>query len=196
MGADGQPCDVNVPEGRHINDYRTRANSSQATWDAADVKRNHYDPATSAMRQGYYSRSVKADLSFVMSSWPNYYPVLEALITYDLSGGQQYDFPTTLCYLERAKAAFPDDAKVLLLEGYYFWKKKEQERAISAYEDALNLDPDARDAHYSLGLIYLDMGQFDKAREHAKAAYDAGYPLGGLRNKLAKAGYPLAAASP
>jgi tetratricopeptide (TPR) repeat protein len=191
-----QPCNTGAVPGIHINDYRTRGGATQSSWDAADVKRNHLDPALAAMRQGNYSRGVKADLSFVMSSWPNYYPVLEALITYDLGGGKTYDFPTTLCFLERAKTIFPDDVKVRILEGYYFWKKKDKDRAIAAYEEALALDPDASDAHYNLGLVYLEMNQYDKAREHAKAAYAAGYPLTGLRKRLAKAGYALAADTP
>lgn len=193
---DELPCNTGVIPGIHINDYRTRAAGTQSTWDAGDVKRNHLDPAMAAMRQGNYSRGVKADLSFVMSSWPNYYPVLEALITYDLGGGKTYDFPTTRCFLERARTIFPDDVKVRLLEGYYFWKKNDKDRAISSYEDALALDPDASDAHYNLGLVYLEMNQYDKAREHAKAAYAAGYPLTGLKNRLAKAGYALPADSP
>jgi tetratricopeptide (TPR) repeat protein len=193
---DMQSCNTGTVPGIHINDYRTRGAATQSTWDAGDVKRNHLDPAMAAMRQGNYSRGVKADLSFVMSSWPNYYPVLEALITYDLGGGKTYDFPTTLCFLERAKTIFPDDVKVRLLEGYYFWKKNDKQRAISSYEDALALDPEASDAHYNLGLVYLEMNQYDKAREHATAAYAAGYPLTGLRNRLAKAGYALAADSP
>lgn len=193
---DTEVCNTGVIPGIHINDYRTRAAGTQSTWDAGDVKRNHLDPAMAAMRQGNYSRGVKADLSFVMSSWPNYYPVLEALITYDLGGGKTYDFPSTRCFLERARTIFPDDVKVRLLEGYYFWKKNDKERAISSYEDALTLDPDASDAHYNLGLVYLEMKQYDKAREHAQAAYAAGYPLTGLKNRLAKAGYALAAESP
>jgi tetratricopeptide (TPR) repeat protein len=193
---DTEVGNTGVIPGIHINDYRTRAAGTQSTWEAGDVKRNHLDPAMAAMRQGNYSRGVKADLSFVMSSWPNYYPVLEALITYDLGGGKTYDFPSTRCFLERARTIFPDDVKVRLLEGYYFWKKNDKDRAISSYEDALTLDPDASDAHYNLGLVYLEMKQYDKAREHAQAAYAAGYPLTGLKNRLAKAGYALAAESP
>jgi tetratricopeptide (TPR) repeat protein len=47
------------------------------------------------------------------------------------------------------------------------------------------------DLHYFLGLVLLDMKEFDAARQHARSAYDLGYPLPGLRDRLASAGYPL-----
>jgi tetratricopeptide (TPR) repeat protein len=42
--------------------------------------------------------------------------------------------------------------------------------------------------HYFLGMAYLKQKNLDKAAEHAKVAYSLGYPLPGLRNKLARAG--------
>ena len=43
----------------------------------------------------------------------------------------------------------------------------------------------------ALGLAYCDKKQYEQAREHARKAYALGYPLPGLRDKLAKAGFPL-----
>lgn len=45
--------------------------------------------------------------------------------------------------------------------------------------------------HYFLGLVLLDMQQPTAAVEHARKAYELGYPLPGLRDRLAKAGHPL-----
>ncbi|MEQ1800528.1 MAG: tetratricopeptide repeat protein [Gammaproteobacteria bacterium] len=45
--------------------------------------------------------------------------------------------------------------------------------------------------HYFLGMAYLKQKDFDKAVEHAERAYELGYPLPGLRNKLAAAGHPI-----
>lgn len=42
--------------------------------------------------------------------------------------------------------------------------------------------------HYTLGLVLFDMKQYEAAAEHARRAYDLGYPLPGLRRKLATAG--------
>jgi tetratricopeptide (TPR) repeat protein len=170
-------------------DYRTRDSTAQLRWGIQDVKRNHYDPAVGRMRGGEYSRGVMADLDFLLRHWPNHLPGLEALIQYDLGGGRAYEFAPAYCYFERARAFVPDDPGVLLHEGYYFWKKKNNERAIEAYEAALAVDPKSTDAHYSLGLLYYESGEYDKAVIHARAAYDAGYPLPGLKRKLQQAGH-------
>jgi tetratricopeptide (TPR) repeat protein len=45
--------------------------------------------------------------------------------------------------------------------------------------------------NYLLGLLFADLLDFEAAREHARKAYELGYPLPGLRDRLAKAGYPL-----
>lgn len=44
---------------------------------------------------------------------------------------------------------------------------------------------------YFIGLVLCDMKDYATAREHARLAYKLGYPLPGLRDKLARAGYPL-----
>lgn len=46
----------------------------------------------------------------------------------------------------------------------------------------------AIEIHYTLGLICLELKDQACAVEHARTAYDGGYPLPGLRDKLAKLG--------
>jgi tetratricopeptide (TPR) repeat protein len=45
--------------------------------------------------------------------------------------------------------------------------------------------------HNALGFSYLNSKEYEKAREHARQAYVLGFPLPGLRDRLAKAGYGL-----
>lgn len=170
-------------------DYRTRDSTPFLRWAVQDVKQNHYDPAVGRMQQGEYSHRVMADLDYLLRHWPNHRPGLEAVIRYELAGGKPYEWAPAYCYLERARAFVPDDPGVPLLEGYYYWKKKDDSRAIQAFESALAIDPKSLDAHYDLGLVYCEMGQYEKALTHARAAYDGGYPLPGLRHKLQEAGH-------
>jgi tetratricopeptide (TPR) repeat protein len=171
-----------------IHDYRRRESTPALSWSVADIKNNHYDPATKSMNQGVYSRNVAADLHFMLRGWPNHYAALQARIRYDLRGGHDYEFPSTECYFARARKAFPDDVGLVILQGYYSWKKGDRPRARKLYEEALTLDPDSVDAHYNLGLVCAEMSDFDEAVKHAQVAYGAGYPLPGLRNKLERAG--------
>jgi len=42
-----------------------------------------------------------------------------------------------------------------------------------------------------IAVMYIKQGQMAEAQKHASIAYANGYPLPGLRNRLAKAGYPV-----
>ena len=50
------------------------------------------------------------------------------------------------------------------------------------------LMPGDANVAYNLGLIYVDLKDYENAREYAKRAYDGGFPLPGLRQKLVQAG--------
>jgi len=45
--------------------------------------------------------------------------------------------------------------------------------------------------HYFLGLVLVDLKEYSAASDQARRAYELGYPLPGLRDRLARAGYPL-----
>jgi len=53
------------------------------------------------------------------------------------------------------------------------------------------VDGSSAQIHYFLGLVLLDLKDFDAASAQARRAYALGYPLPGLRDLLAKAGHPL-----
>ena len=58
------------------------------------------------------------------------------------------------------------------------------------YEQAIALMPNSPEPHYNLGLLYVDLGDLTKAAEQADRAYALGYPLDGLKRKLAAARRP------
>lgn len=43
---------------------------------------------------------------------------------------------------------------------------------------------ESAEIHYFLGLLLVDLGDLDNAVEHARRAYELGYPLPGLKTKL------------
>jgi tetratricopeptide (TPR) repeat protein len=170
-----------------LNDYRMHSSSKELEWAIADGRRNHLDPALKRLRSGEYSEYALADIVFILRHWPNHGPALEALIQYDLGGGRSYGYEATECYFQHALDFAPDDRNVILAKAYWRFKKGDRKTALSLYQEVLDLDPESADAHYNLGLLYFDMSDFGKARDHAKAAYEAGYPLQGLRKKLERA---------
>ena len=62
-----------------------------------------------------------------------------------------------------------------------------EKEALTQYEQALKLKPNDPSINYNMGLVYFDTHDYSKALEHAKAAYNAGFPLPGLKNKLQRA---------
>ena len=175
-------------DGTPRKDYRQRNVNAVMRGQLMDSWKNHYEPAMETMRQGRYTRGVLADLHFVLRGWPNHHAALQAMVQYDLAGGRRYEFKPTACYLARAEEFAPTDVEVLLITAYYQRKKGETTAARQTYDSAIALEPGHAEAHYHLGLLLLDLGDYAGARENAWAAYAAGYPLPGLRDRLVKAG--------
>lgn len=171
-----------------VNDYRARNSTEFLKWSIDDNYRYHTGPAIDRMRNGEFSHTVMADLAFTLNGWPNHVIALRALIDYALAQGKIYEFQPAECYFARARKIYPDDVAVIKLEGLFFWKLQELDRARDAFLAALAVDDQSLESHYNLGLVYFEMQDYESARAHARRAYAAGYPLPGLMNKLKKKG--------
>jgi tetratricopeptide (TPR) repeat protein len=68
-------------------------------------------------------------------------------------------------------------------------KTTEARQVLEAGNEAT--DGTSAEIHNALGFAYLNAKNYEKAREHARKAYELGFPLPGLRDQLAVAGYPL-----
>jgi Flp pilus assembly protein TadD len=95
---------------------------------------------------------------------------------------------TPECYFDRALRFKSTDSTVHMIYGYYLSKSGKPQEALQRYARALELSPDSAEAHYNVGLLYTDRKEYARAREHAKRAYELGFPLPGLRRKLERAG--------
>ena len=98
----------------------------------------------------------------------------------------------SLGYLERAAQQVPADERIYLAMGSAYYKQGRNDLALEALkrgESATN-GGSATLAYY-LGLASLENGDRQSAVEYARRAYGAGFPLPGLRRKLADAGVSL-----
>jgi tetratricopeptide (TPR) repeat protein len=174
-------------EGR--KDYRLRESTAQLRWAANDTYQSHVAPALRRMQQGDFSKAVIGDLNFTLHRWPNHYPALQALISFEVGGGPADRFQRVSCYFQRAHWFVPDDAQLIVLNGVYRHKNGDYEAAEESWKYALALDSNSAEAHYNLGLLYFRREDFSSAVEHARFAYELGYPLPGLKNKLIENDY-------
>jgi tetratricopeptide (TPR) repeat protein len=140
------------------------------------------------LNKGNSSVHIDGDLDYTLRAFPNHHKALVSLVRYYLQGERDYSVPPPECYLQRALKFRPQDGVVWMVYGVYLHRLGRYQTALDYYKKAVELMPQSSEAHYDLGLLYIDLKQYDQAIEHAHKAYALGFPLPGLRNQLKKAG--------
>jgi tetratricopeptide (TPR) repeat protein len=151
------------------------------------VEEFHFTPDVEMLVRGQ-SGPIIGDLNYTLRAFPNHWRALQAISRYSLQGGhfpETQSIPSAECYFERAIAYVPDDGTVHAIYASYLLKRGDREGARKQYEEALRLEPNSAEINYTAGLFFLELGDLERAKQLAKVAYDAGYPLPGLRNKIA-----------
>jgi tetratricopeptide (TPR) repeat protein len=93
---------------------------------------------------------------------------------------------------DRAISTHPEYAGAYVAKAALLKKKGSVDAAIAVLlKGSESTEGQSAEVENALGLAYFQEKNYQKASEHARKAYSLGYPLPGLRDKLAKAGYPL-----
>jgi len=152
------------------------------------VEIEHFTPDV----QNLVSGRSGGDINYVLVSFPNHYPALVAMSKLSLRekttrpDGAQF---TIECYFDRAIRFKPGDGIVRMIYGNYLLKLGgRSDDVIEQYHEAVRLEPENANINYNIGLLYLKKKDYELAIIHAKKAYELGFPLPGLRNKLVKSG--------
>jgi Flp pilus assembly protein TadD len=90
------------------------------------------------------------------------------------------------CWFERARRMNSADAMVPLIHGIHLYHLKQYDAAEREMLQAERLAPESAEVHYNLGLLYVRLGNYPAAQQHADKAYAQGFPLPGLREQLAR----------
>lgn len=92
-------------------------------------------------------------------------------------------------YLKEAMTANPSDPKPYIGLAIILRGEKNLQEARSVLQAGLEATGQKSiEIHYNLGLVCLELGDFDCSLEHAHVAYAGGYPFQGLRNRLVGVG--------
>lgn len=153
------------------------------------VETFHFTPDVEALRHGS-SGTVLGDLKYTLRAFPNHHRALAAIARYAIGGGRipiDDSIPSAECYFERAIAFRPDDEAVHVIYANFLYKTGEMQKAREQYDQALRLAPDSIEINYVAGLFFLDVGDLARAKQLAAVAYAGGYPLPGLKKKIAEA---------
>jgi len=156
------------------------------------VERAHFTAQVENLVRGESSVNPLDDLDYTLNVFPNHHRALNAMARYYLKHRvhpeQKLGRYTAECWFSRAIQFTPNDAVVREVYGLYLAQLGQREKAIEQYKLAIELIPDFAEAHYNLGLLYVDMRRYEDANRHAVTAYKLGFPLSGLRTKLQQAG--------
>lgn len=159
------------------------------------VEEGHFDSGVERLvghaGKGNGDAMLAGDIDYTLRAFPNHHRALYTMLRYYVdmvpqgAGRLRYSAD---CYFLRAIQLAPTDATVRLLQGIYFLKTDDPEDARKSFDVALELAPESAETHYNAGLGYVELKEYDLAMKHALRAYELGYPLMGLKNKLKRLG--------
>ena len=154
------------------------------------VEQFHFTSQVERLERGE-SGYLGGDIAYTLEHFANHHRALAALARLALR--EKNSQPkgarhSVECYFDRAIRYRPDDARVRAIFGGYLLALGQQEAALLQLEEAARIEPGNAVNQYNLGLLYLRQKDYDKARAAAQQAYRRGFPLPGLKNKLAAAG--------
>lgn len=186
--------------GKPFDYYATETRASTATFRGGLlhlVENYHLTPDVRNLVRGA-TGAMPGDLLFVLNTIPNHPVALDAYSRYEHRYHESASFReqkfmdrpvhTADCLFQRADRVFPNMAETKVVWAIHRYRKGEYEESEDLLRQAIALQPNYVEAHYNLGLVYIELNQFELARRHADVAYAAGYPLPGLKKKLSRLG--------
>jgi tetratricopeptide (TPR) repeat protein len=156
----------------HLERARTAASQNARKFELDKAVTEHTYAAGYCPRSNPFWSNIEANLSVAYAEQGN---LGKALLTLDeaVATHPGYDGSYIARSIVLKRAGKTGESRAALIEGS---KATEQGSA---------------ELEYALGLSYFETREYEAARQHARIAYKLGYPLPGLMNRLAKAGFPL-----
>ncbi|MBL4589449.1 MAG: hypothetical protein JKY11_05150 [Alphaproteobacteria bacterium] len=162
-------------------DYLTRG---QRRHELSLVEGAHFPPMVYNLIKGHRGL-LHDDIDYTLRAWPNHHRALNAISRYKLLfPNKPRPTSTVECYFQRAINFSPKDATTHMLYGMFLHKTKHVKAAEVQYEKAVELSPNHPVIRYNFGLLLFGQKKYSQAQQQAIIAYDANFPLNGLKNKL------------
>ena len=155
------------------------------------VEKYHFTAKVEAGIDGV-SSYLGDDLSYTLLAIPNHPRALSTMAKVGLRDKTlkvaHAKYPVE-CYFDRALRFTPDDGTVYGIYGNYLFALGRTDEALKRLKSAVELMPTDATINYNIGLVYLQKKDYPNALRHAETAYELGFPLPGLKNKLLAAGH-------
>lgn len=154
------------------------------------VEDHHFTPRVEALIAGT-SSTVGGDLAFTLRAFPNHHRALVSMMNLGaklktpLPPGAQWSVE---CYFRRAVVFQPDDLIARMLYAKFLAGVNRKAQSMEQLAYVVHKADDSSMTHYNAGLLYFDLGEFDKALAQAHRAQALGFEQAGLKHKLVAAG--------
>lgn len=155
------------------------------------VEDYHFTPRVESLISGTTS-SLGADIDYTLRAFPNHHRALISMMNLGFRlksptpPGAQFSIE---CYFRRALQFRPDDTIARTIYAKYLASSGRKPEAIRQLETVVQEAKENAFSQYNAGLIYFEMGEFDKALLQAHRALSLGFDRqGGLKQQLQAAG--------
>lgn len=155
------------------------------------VVRRHFTPDVQRLVRGNTTTNPADDIAYTLRQIPNHYGALRSMSEWQLKyplNKRPGRYLSIDCYFERAIDFRPGDANLYVLYAIYLHRAGRFEDARVNYVKAQNAKLNSPEFYYNWGLTEFALRNYDEAARLAGLAYAGGYPLPGLKNKLAEVG--------
>jgi tetratricopeptide (TPR) repeat protein len=155
------------------------------------VEQFHLTPEVISLVRGSTGEHPGGDIDYTLRAFPNHSVALMSMVRLGdkekkaKPSGSRYSVE---CWLYRAVRFRDNDATARMIYANYLAKQGRNAEALKQLNEAVELGEDSANLQYNIGFVYFNLGKFDEALNYAHRAYQAGFPLPGLRDKLKKAG--------
>ncbi len=161
-------------------DYRTAKRA-----DLDIVETSHFTPRIELLGKG--DRHLGDDISYTLAVFPNHHRALNAitkLADKEKTDKPQKSYHTIECWYDRAIRFRPNDTVARSLFARYLAKRKRKDEALQQLEKATEFAKDNAFSQYNIGLVYFEIGEFDRALAQAHKAMALGFERPALADLL------------
>jgi len=151
------------------------------------VHRGHFNTNVETLARGLSSSDPMVDIRYTLRRFPNHHRALNSMSRYYYAHEDSYlydGYTMPECYFQWAMDFQPTDGSVVLVHAIHLHRGERYAEAQEQYQLAIDMMPDSAEAHYNFGLLYVDMDNPADARLRAISAYQLGFPLQGLKDRL------------
>lgn len=162
-------------------DYRTEQGFNKRI-----VEDHHFTPKVEKLIAGE-SAMLGADIDYTLRAFPNHHRALIAMV--NLSRRARTDQPagalfTVDCYFQRALTFRSDDQVARMLYAQYLASTARKSDALRQLEQTAQTAPDNPLTQYNIGLLLIEMGEFEKAARQVGIVEKLGADATRIRDRL------------